>query len=90
MKLSKLLLLAPALLSGCAVIVEYPITSASLAVLGATGKGPTDHALSEVTSSDCKTMRLLDLRMPCQRYFNEPLPPVEDRSFYSERKVAKM
>lgn len=89
MKSHKLIYLLPIMLNGCAVVAEYPITSASLAIWGATGKGPVDHAVSNMVHSDCKSTRMLDLQAPCQDVVHVPAP-VEDRSFYKPRKVAKM
>lgn len=89
MKPSKLLILAPVFLSGCAIVAEYPITAASVAIWGATGKGPVDHAMSNMVQSDCNSARLLDLQVPCKDVVYT-LPPVEDRAVYPEKKVAKM
>ena len=47
-----------AYLSGCAMVVQYPLTSASAGVWGATGKGPTDHAVSNATGQDCDFTRM--------------------------------
>jgi hypothetical protein len=55
----------PALLSGCAVITQYPSTIVSTASWGTTGKSTTDHALSFVTGKDCVTMRIFS------KYANE-------------------
>jgi len=66
------------LLGGCAFILEYPITSASAGVWGATGKGPTDHALSNVAGQDCEVVRVVDLKPVCQ----DRVPTrVEERRF---------
>ena len=62
----KLLLLSVVVLQGCAVVAEYPIATASLAVMGATGKGPADHALSYVAERDCSTLRVIEGRKICQ------------------------
>ena len=62
----KLLLLSVVVLQGCAVVAEYPLTTASLAVMGATGKGPADHALSYVAERDCSTLRVIEGRKICQ------------------------
>jgi hypothetical protein len=62
----KLLLLSVVVLQGCAVVAEYPIATASLAVMGATGKGPADHALSYAAERDCNTLRLVEGRKICQ------------------------
>jgi|688.fasta_scaffold1424588_1 hypothetical protein len=52
------LLLLSVVLTGCSTIVQYPVTSASMAVWGTTGKTTTDHALSFVTGKDCVTLRI--------------------------------
>jgi hypothetical protein len=48
----------PALLSGCAVLTQYPSTIASTAVWGTTGKSTEDHLLSFVTGKDCVMLRI--------------------------------
>ena len=68
-----------AMLSGCAWVLEYPVTSASAGVWGATGKGPADHALSNVAGQDCELLRVADLEPVCLR--DKALPRVEDRHF---------
>lgn len=52
------LLMVFVVLTGCSTIVQYPVTSASMAVWGTTGKTTTDHALSFVTGKDCVTLRI--------------------------------
>jgi hypothetical protein len=52
------LLLLSVVLTGCSTIVQYPVTSTSMAVWGTTGKTTTDHALSFVTGKDCVTLRI--------------------------------
>jgi hypothetical protein len=52
------LLLLSVVLTGCSTIVQYPVTSASMAIWGTTGKATTDHALSFVTGKDCVTLRI--------------------------------
>jgi hypothetical protein len=59
------LLLLSVVLTGCSTIVQYPVTSASMAVWGTTGKTTTDHALSFVTGKDCVTLRIFS------KYANE-------------------
>jgi len=59
------LLLISVVLTGCSTIVQYPVTSASMAVWGTTGKTTTDHALSFVTGKDCVTLRIFS------KYANE-------------------
>jgi hypothetical protein len=56
------------LLTGCAVVAEYPVTSASVAIMAATGKGPADHALSHVAGQDCATLRVIENERICQKY----------------------
>jgi hypothetical protein len=59
MALAKVLILClSVVLTGCSTIVQYPVTSASVAVWGTTGKTTTDHALSFVTGKDCVTLRI--------------------------------
>jgi len=59
-------LLAFLLLNGCALILEYPLTSAGLGIWGATGKSPSDHAISYVSDQDCETLRLLNSQEMCK------------------------
>lgn len=59
------LLLISVVLTGCSTIVQYPVTTASMAVWGTTGKTTTDHALSFVTGKDCVTLRIFS------KYANE-------------------
>jgi hypothetical protein len=49
-------------LVGCAA----PFTAASVGVWGTTGKGPSDHALSYATDSDCMTTRIFTNDKVCQ------------------------
>ncbi len=53
-----LLVLLSVVLTGCSTIAQYPVTTASMAVWGTTGKTTTDHALSFVTGKDCVTLRI--------------------------------
>jgi hypothetical protein len=55
------------------------LTSINTGVWGTTGKTPTDHALSNATSSDCLSIRLLEAEQVCQEYKTNLKPPVEDR-----------
>ena len=64
--------------SGCAWVVQYPVTSASAGVWGATGRGPTDHAISNATGQDCDLTRMVDLQPVCQ---NRPSVEIEERTF---------
>ena len=59
------LLMVFVVLTGCSTIVQYPVTRASMAVWGTTGKTTTDHALSFVTGKDCVTLRIFS------KYANE-------------------
>lgn len=65
------------LLSGCSVVAEYPLTSAGVGVFAATGKGPTDHAISYAANKDCATMRIIDNEPVCQ---DVVIPEVVDHS----------
>ena len=56
------------LLSGCTVMAEYPVTTAGMAIWGATGKAPADHALSAVANKDCATIRVIEGEDICQEY----------------------
>ena len=64
--------------AGCSLVVQYPMTSASAGVWGATGKGPTDHAVSQATGDDCDFTRIIDLQPICHSRENVQ---VEERAF---------
>lgn len=85
---SSILLLAIEL-SGCMlapVAMQYPVTTASVGVFVATGKGPTDHALSYVTDEDCHTMNLvIDRDQPVCEKLHGPAPVFERGVTYSSR-----
>jgi hypothetical protein len=66
--MKKLILLLAVLLQGCAIVSEYPVTSASTALFVATGKGPADHALSSVAERDCSALRIINNEKICQDY----------------------
>ena len=66
--------------AGCSLVMQYPVTSASAGVWGATGKGPTDHAVSNVTQQDCDLTRVIDLQPVCQE---RQAVEVQERSFRS-------
>lgn len=51
----KYFIILSVLLSGCSTVG----TGVSMAVWGASGKTPTDHALSYATDKDCKTIRVI-------------------------------
>jgi hypothetical protein len=73
-------------LAGCSFLAQYPITSLSTGVWGTTGKTPTDHALSNVTNSDCVSSRLVDGEEVCQPIKPKEPPPIEDRSLIHSKK----
>lgn len=77
------LLLTCPLLNGCALVLEYPITSASVGVWGTTGKGPTDHAVSYALNEDCETLRAVNSEPICKKT-NDVTPDVVDKSFNLE------
>ena len=64
--------------AGCSLVLQYPVTSASAGVWGATGKGPSDHAMSNATGQDCDLTRVVDLQPVCQPRNDVH---VEERSF---------
>lgn len=70
-------------LTGCALVLEYPITSASVGVWGTTGKGPTDHAVSYALNEDCETLRAVNSEPICKKT-NDVTPDVVDKSFNLE------
>ncbi len=78
-----LLLLAYPLLHGCALVLEYPITSASVGVWGTTGKGPADHAVSYALKEDCETLRAINSEPICKKN-SDVMPDVVDKSFNLE------
>lgn len=80
---SQCLLLAYPLLNGCALVLEYPITSASLGVWGTTGKGPTDHAVSYALNEDCEILRAINSKPICKKA-SDFTPDVIDKSFNLE------
>lgn len=80
---AKWLLLSYPLLNGCALVLEYPITSASVGVWGTTGKGPTDHAVSYALNEDCETLRAINSEPICKKT-SDVTPDVVDKSFNLE------
>ena len=60
------------------MVLQYPATSASAGLWGATGKGPTDHAVSNATGQDCYLTRVLDLVPVCQE---RQAVQVDERTF---------
>jgi hypothetical protein len=64
-------------LSGCALALSYPMTSASLGVWGTTGKSPSDHAMSYITDQDCETLRVLQSEEVCQKIERPPAQVVD-------------
>ena len=81
-------LLTTLILSGCALALEYPLTSAGLGVWGVTGKSPTDHAVSYVTDQDCEALRLLSSEEMCKSTRTKPVEVV-DRSTRLDKAVNK-
>lgn len=73
-------------LTGCAFVAQYPLTSLSTGVWGTTGKTPTDHALSNVTNSDCVSTRMVEEKEICQPIKPKDATPVEDRSLRNSKK----
>ncbi len=68
------------LLSGCALVAAYPVTAASVATTTATGKSPTDHAISESADQDCSIGKILDGQPICERRLKPKEIPVQDYS----------
>lgn len=75
-----LLLVILPFMGGCALILEYPLTTVSLGVWGTTGKSPTDHAVSYAIDEDCQTLRAVNAEPICKKN-NASLVEVVDRSF---------
>jgi hypothetical protein len=73
-------LILTALLHGCAAVVAYPITAASVGTTVATGRSPTDHALSETTDQDCSLTRVLDGQAICEKRLKPEEIPVQDKT----------
>lgn len=73
-----LILLFSAQMMGCAMVVAYPVTAASLATTAATGKSPTDHAISESVDKDCSVWKILDGNPICERRLKPHEIPVQD------------
>ena len=67
-------------LLGCALLAEYPITSASVGVWGTTGKGPADHVVSYAFDEDCETLRAINAEQICKKT-DTANPEVVDKSF---------
>lgn len=63
---------------GCAMVVAYPMTAASLATTAATGKSPTDHAISESVDKDCSLWKVLDGNPICERRLKPHEVPIVD------------
>lgn len=62
------------------MVAAYPVTAASLGTTVATGKSPTDHALSESTDQDCSLVRVLDGEPVCEKRLKPNEIPVQDRT----------
>jgi hypothetical protein len=67
-------------LTGCALVAAYPMTAAGLATTAATGKGPTDHAISESVDKDCSVWKIFDGQPICERRLKPHEIPVQDYS----------
>jgi hypothetical protein len=80
---AKWLVLTYPLLNGCALVLEYPLTSASVGVWGTTGKGPTDHAVSYALNEDCEALRAINSEPICKKT-SDVAPDVVDKSFNLE------
>lgn len=63
---------------GCAIVAAYPMTAASLATTAATGKSPTDHAISESVDKDCSLLKILDGNPICEKRLKPHEVPVQD------------
>jgi hypothetical protein len=63
----------------CLVGCTTPFTAASVGVWGATGKGPSDHALSLATNSDCLSTRILTSDKVCQNSIDRQERAFADR-----------
>ena len=72
------LALCAASLSGCAMVAAYPVTAASVGTTVATGKSPTDHAVSESAGKDCSMMRVFEGKPVCEKRLRPDEVPVED------------
>ena len=72
------LALTGASLSGCAMVAAYPATAASVSTTVATGKSPTDHAVSESAGKDCSMMRVFEGKPVCEKRLRPDEVPVED------------
>jgi hypothetical protein len=72
------LALAAISLSGCAMVAAYPVTAASVGTTVATGKSPTDHAVSESAGKDCSMMRVFEGKPVCEKRLRPDEVPVED------------
>ena len=65
---------------GCAIVATYPMTAASLATTAATGKSPTDHAISESIDKDCSLFRVLDGNPICEKRLKPHEVPIKDNT----------
>jgi hypothetical protein len=54
------------------------MTAASLATTAATGKSPTDHAISESVDKDCSLWKVLDGNPICEKRLKPHEIPVQD------------
>ena len=65
---------------GCALVATYPMTSASIATTAATGKSPTDHAISETIDKDCSLFRVLVGNPICEKRLKPHEVPIKDNT----------
>ena len=79
-------ILVPLLLTGCALVLEYPLTMTSMSVWGVTGKTPTDHAVSNLAGQDCKLDRVVDDEQVCKDFEPKNIEVI-DKSHRNHEKV---
>ncbi len=66
--------------AGCALAAAYPMATVGVATTAATGKGPTDHAISESVDKDCSVWKIFDGQPICERRLKPHEIPVQDYS----------
>ena len=64
--------------SACAPLAITPLMVGSVATEVATGKSPTEHAVSESTDKDCKFTRILEGKNVCEYRLKPSEIPVVD------------
>lgn len=64
--------------SACAPLAITPLMVGSVATEVATGKSPTEHAVSESTDKDCKFTRMLEGKNVCEHRLKPSEIPVVD------------